>query len=148
LYNEEKQKMYLVMEYCVCVLQEMLASAPREKLPLYQAHKYFVQLINGLEYLHGQGVIHNDIKPGNLLVTLDDTLKISDFGVAEKLESFSPDDRCTKGQGEPEVVGFDSLNELENSFVGSPAFQPPEIANGHESFAGFKVDVWSSGVSL
>lgn len=91
--------MYLVMEYCVCVLQEMLASAPQSKLPLYQAHKYFVQLIDGLEYLHGQGVIHNDIKPGNLLLSLDDALKISDFGVAEKLDAFAADDKCTKGQG-------------------------------------------------
>ena len=99
LYNEEKQKMYLVMEYCVCVLQEMLGAAPESKLPLFQAHKYFVQLIDGLEYLHGQGVIHNDIKPGNLLLTLDDTLKISDFGVAEKLELFASNDICTKGQG-------------------------------------------------
>lgn len=99
LYNEEKAKMYLVMEYCVCVLQDMLASAPQSKLPLYQAHKYFVQLIDGLEYLHGQGVIHNDIKPGNLLVSLEDMLKISDFGVAEKLDAFAADDTCTKGQG-------------------------------------------------
>lgn len=99
LYNEEKAKMYLVMEYCVCVLQDMLASAPQSKLPLYQAQKYFVQLIDGLEYLHGQGVIHNDIKPGNLLVSLDDMLKISDFGVAEKLDAFAADDTCTKGQG-------------------------------------------------
>jgi serine/threonine-protein kinase 11 len=148
LYNEEKQKMYLVMEYCVCVLQEMLASAPKEKLPLYQAHKYFVQLISGLEYLHGQGVIHNDIKPGNLLLTLDDRLKISDFGVAEKLESFAPDDTCTKGQGETKVEVFNSFADIEMSLIGSPAFQPPEIANGQESFAGYKVDVWSSGVSL
>lgn len=117
------------MEYCVCVLQEMLASAPEQKLPLFQAHKYFVQLIEGLQYLHGQGVIHNDIKPGNLLLTLDDTLKISDFGVAEKLDPFALDDTCTKGQG-------------------SPAFQPPEIANGHDSFSGYKADVWSAGVTL
>ncbi|KAG5681446.1 hypothetical protein PVAND_010882 [Polypedilum vanderplanki] len=129
LYNEEKQKMYLVMEYCVCVLQELLASAPESKLPLFQAHKYFVQLIDGLQYLHGQGVIHSDIKPGNLLLTLDDTLKISDFGVTEKLDPFAPDDTCTKGQG-------------------SPAFQPPEIANGHDSFSGFKADIWSTGVTL
>lgn len=95
--------MYLVMEYCVCVLQEMLAKAPAEKFPIYQAHKYFVQLVDGLEYLHGQGVIHNDIKPGNLLLALDETLKISDFGVAEKLDAFAADDTCTKGQGEREV---------------------------------------------
>ncbi|KAJ6637429.1 Serine/threonine-protein kinase stk11 [Pseudolycoriella hygida] len=172
LYNEEKQKMYLIMEYCVGGLQEMIDSAPEKKLPLFQAHNYFVQLLDGLEYLHGQGVVHKDIKPdfqkklaktsspprpteiivpkdsfggeialplpecsfitrlvGNLLLTLDHTLKISDFGVAEALELFALDDTCTTGQG-------------------SPAFQPPEIANGQETFLGFKVDIWSSGVTL
>ncbi len=42
---------------------------------------------------------------------------------------FAEDDTCTTGQG-------------------SPAFQPPEIANGQETFLGFKVDIWSSGVTL
>ncbi|XP_061390098.1 serine/threonine-protein kinase stk11 [Musca vetustissima] len=129
LYNDEKQKMYLIMEYCVGGLQEMLDNAPEKKIPLFQAHRYFRQLVNGLEYLHGMRVIHKDIKPGNLLLTLDETLKISDFGVAEQLELFAPDDTCTTGQG-------------------SPAFQPPEIANGLESFSGTKVDIWSSGVTL
>lgn len=129
LYNEEKQKMYLIMEYCVMGLQELLDSAPEKKLPLFQAHDYFSQLVDGLEYLHANFVIHKDIKPGNLLLTLDQVLKISDFGVAEQLDKFSLSDICTMGQG-------------------SPAFQPPEIANGHETFAGFKVDIWSSGVTL
>ncbi|KAL5283004.1 STK11 family protein [Megaselia abdita] len=129
LMNDEKQKMYLIMEYCVGGLQELVDSAPEKKLPLFQVHKYFKQLIFGLEYLHGRGVIHKDIKPGNLLLTLDQTLKISDFGVAEALEMLSVDDTCSTAQG-------------------SPAFQPPEIANGQEIFSGFKVDIWSSGVTL
>lgn len=104
-------------------------SAPEKKIPIFQAHRYFRQLINGLEYLHGLRVIHKDIKPGNLLLTLNETLKISDFGVAEKLELFALDDTCITGHG-------------------SPAFQPPEIANGSESFSGSKVDIWSSGVTL
>ncbi|XP_063146937.1 serine/threonine-protein kinase STK11 isoform X2 [Candoia aspera] len=129
LYNEEKQKMYMVMEYCVCGMQEMLDSVPDKKFPVFQAHGYFCQLIDGLEYLHSQGIVHKDIKPGNLLLTTNGTLKISDLGVAEALHPFAEDDMCRTSQG-------------------SPAFQPPEIANGLDTFSGFKVDIWSAGVTL
>lgn len=129
LYNEEKQKMYMIMEYCVCGMQEMLDSVPEKRFPVFQAHGYFCQLLDGLEYLHSQGIVHKDIKPGNLLLTTDGALKISDLGVAEALHPFAEDDTCRTSQG-------------------SPAFQPPEIANGLETFSGFKVDIWSAGVTL
>ena len=74
---------YMVLEYCAGCLQEMLDKAPKNKFPMWQAHKYFVQLIDGMEYLHRQGIIHKDIKPGNLLLTTDEIVKICDFGVAE-----------------------------------------------------------------
>ncbi|PVD23410.1 hypothetical protein C0Q70_16679 [Pomacea canaliculata] len=129
LHNEEKQKMYMIMEYCVSELQEMLECAPDKKFPIWQAHWYFCQLVNGLEYLHSKGIVHKDIKPGNLLITQDEVLKITDLGVAEALDVFAVDDTCRTSQG-------------------SPAFQPPEIANGLDTFPGFKVDVWSAGVTL
>ncbi|KAM9503990.1 serine/threonine-protein kinase stk11-like isoform 4-T7 [Salvelinus alpinus] len=129
LYNEEKQKMYMVMEYCVCGMQEMLDSVDEKRFPVFQAHGYFCQLLDGLEYLHSQGIVHKDIKPGNLLLTTDGALKISDLGVAEALHPFAEDDTCCTSQG-------------------SPAFQPPEIANGLDTFSGFKVDIWSAGVTL
>ncbi|XP_043768601.1 serine/threonine-protein kinase STK11 isoform X1 [Cervus elaphus] len=155
LYNEEKQKIYpagggegpscpeqgaccvfslarptyMVMEYCVCGMQEMLDSVPEKRFPVCQAHGYFCQLVDGLEYLHSQGIVHKDIKPGNLLLTTGGTLKISDLGVAEALHPFAEDDTCRTSQG-------------------SPAFQPPEIANGLDTFSGFKVDIWSAGVTL
>lgn len=128
-YIKEKQKMYLIMEFCVGSLQGMLDSTPDKKFPQHQAHGYFLQLLDGLEYLHSMRVVHKDIKPGNLLLTLEGALKISDLGVAETIDLFAPDDTCYIGQG-------------------SPAFQPPEIANGLSSFPGFKVDIWSSGVTL
>ncbi|XP_025772092.1 serine/threonine-protein kinase STK11 [Puma concolor] len=120
---------YMVMEYCVCGMQEMLDSVPEKRFPVCQAHGYFCQLVDGLEYLHSQGIVHKDIKPGNLLLTTGGTLKISDLGVAEALHPFAEDDTCRTSQG-------------------SPAFQPPEIANGLDTFSGFKVDIWSAGVTL
>lgn len=51
--------------------------------PPSSSPRYFCQLIDGLEYLHSQGIVHKDIKPGNLLLTTDGALKISDLGVAE-----------------------------------------------------------------
>uniref|UniRef100_A0AAY5EWJ4 Serine/threonine-protein kinase STK11 n=1 Tax=Electrophorus electricus TaxID=8005 RepID=A0AAY5EWJ4_ELEEL len=133
LYNEEKQKIYPSehgdIYYCVCGMQEMLDSVPEKRFPVFQAHGYFCQLLDGLEYLHSQGIVHKDIKPGNLLLTTDGALKISDLGVAEALHPFAEDDTCRTSQG-------------------SPAFQPPEIANGLDTFSGFKVDIWSAGVTL
>lgn len=129
IYNDEKQKIYIVMEFCVTVLQELFDKAPQHKLPISQAHSYFVQLIDGLEYLHSQGIIHKDIKPSNLLINNSDVVKITDLGVAEQLDLFNIDDWCYTSQG-------------------SPAFQAPELAEGVERFSGYKVDIWSSGVTL
>uniref|UniRef100_A0A8C5P785 Serine/threonine-protein kinase STK11 n=1 Tax=Leptobrachium leishanense TaxID=445787 RepID=A0A8C5P785_9ANUR len=130
LCNEEKQKIYpFELFYCVCGMQEMLDSVQEKHFPIFQAHGYFCQLVDGLEYLHSQGIVHKDIKPGNLLLTTDGTLKISDLGVAEALHPFAEGDTCRTSQG-------------------SPAFQPPEIANGLDTFSGFKVDIWSAGVTL
>jgi serine/threonine-protein kinase 11 len=127
--DPQKMKLYMVLEYCVGGLQEMLDKAPANRFPFWQAHRYFVQLTDGLEYLHSRGVIHKDIKPGNLLLTTSETVKITDFGVAEELSQFERSDRCSTCQG-------------------SPAFQPPEIASGQDSWSGFKADIWATGVTL
>ena len=69
---------------------------------------------------------HRDIKPSNLLLTNSHELKISDFGVADVLDPFSPDDFCS-------------------SSAGTPTFQPPELADGAAEFSGLKADVWAAG---
>ena len=64
--NDEKEKLYLFIDLCVVSLQDMLDIDEHNKqlkiFPIWQAHGYFIQLINGIEYLHSKSIIHNDIK--------------------------------------------------------------------------------------
>ncbi|XP_067928124.1 serine/threonine-protein kinase STK11-like [Watersipora subatra] len=128
-YNEEKMKKYIVLEYCCCNLQEMLDECPAKRFPEWQTHYYFCQLAEGVDYLHSRGIIHKDIKPANLLLTVDQVLKITDLGVSEQLDRFAEDDSISTSQG-------------------SPVSQAPEIAAGDETFSGFKIDIWSCGITL
>ncbi len=62
-------------------------------------------MLLGLDYLHSQGVIHRDIKGGNILTTKDGIVKLADFGVATNLTE----------------------SEKSNSIVGTPYWMAPEV---------------------
>ena len=125
-----KDKIYLILEYCLGDLQTLLDISASKCFSLWQAKRYFVQLIDGIEYIHSRGIVHKDVKPGNMLISADDILKLTDFGVAEELSPFRMSDDCRLAQG-------------------APAFQSPEEVTGiHDTWSGFKADIWSAGVSL
>jgi len=98
----EKDRKYIVLEFCGAgSLQQVIDSHPNRKLPMNSVWHFFVQMMNGLDYIHNHGVVHRDIKPQNLLVTPDSVLKIADFGVSLKLDEFCGTDHVTSVAGSP-----------------------------------------------
>ena len=79
--NEAAGHHYLVMEY---VPGQDLAAILQQHgpLPLEQALDVVLQAARGLEYAHCQGVVHRNIKPGNLLLSIDGVVKVLDMGLA------------------------------------------------------------------
>jgi serine/threonine protein kinase/tetratricopeptide (TPR) repeat protein len=88
------------------------------------AVKLAIQLCRGLTAAHDQGIVHRDIKPENLFITHDGVLKILDFGIAKRSESFEseiPEEQRATGS-----VGTDS-----GAILGTAGYMSPEQVRGH-----------------
>lgn len=128
--STSKTKMYIILEMANgCTVQELVDSAPNKQLVESQVANIVYQTLIGLQYMHGKGVVHRDVKPSNLMLAASGVLKISDFGVAEFLDEYNSEDNVSRTSG-------------------SPAFQAPEIARGEHGYSGMKVDVWALGVTI
>lgn len=80
---EEDGCLFLVMEYLRGqTFAELLRDHP-EGLPWRRAAALALPVLSALEHAHGQGVVHGDIKPANLLLTSDGSVRVLDFGVAQ-----------------------------------------------------------------
>lgn len=98
------------------------------KLPEPVALDYATQIASGLAYAHRSGLLHRDIKPANILVTKDDVVKLSDFGIARAVSA------QTMTLTKPGLV------------MGSVYYISPEQAQGHELHE--TSDLYSLGVVL
>lgn len=83
-------------------LMEILEGGP---LGANLCRHYFRQLINGLEYLHNNSVVHRDLKPQNILFDKEYNLKITDFGLATIVDKTQPTTNCgTANYKSPEML--------------------------------------------
>jgi 5'-AMP-activated protein kinase catalytic alpha subunit len=91
------------------------------------ACKFFRYILDGIEYLHYNGVCHRDLKPENMLLEKEtDLLKIIDFGLSNL---------------------YNNRSDLLETACGSPCYAAPEMIAG-KAYKGLEVDIWSCGIIL
>ncbi|KHF30833.1 Serine/threonine-protein kinase PrkC [Anoxybacillus sp. BCO1] len=116
---------YMVMEYVRgCTLKQYIQQ--RAPLPVQEALRMMDELTGAIAHAHQNGVIHRDIKPQNILVAEDGTIKITDFGIAVALSS--------------------TTITQTNSVLGSVHYLSPEQAKG--GMATEKSDIYSLGIVM
>ncbi|MHC4540579.1 MAG: protein kinase domain-containing protein [Planctomycetota bacterium] len=124
---EQEALGYLILEY---VPGETLAGRiAREPLKLEQALSISQQIAEAVAAAHEKGVIHRDIKPGNIKITPEGKVKVLDFGLA-KAVSREPSER-------------DTAITQPGRVIGTPAYMSPEQARGRST--DHRTDIWSFG---
>ena len=107
-------------------LAEQIQGVPQ---PARQAAALLATLADAIHAAHQSGIVHRDLKPGNILLTADGTPKVTDFGLARRLEG---DGRLT----------------LSGTPVGTPSYMAPEQARGDKRALGPATDVYALGAIL
>ena len=99
----------------------------RSSIPIAEAVSYMLQLTSALYYAHQHNIIHRDIKPQNIYVMTDGTIKLGDFGIAQ-------------------AEGMDEGLTKTSEIVGSVHYLAPEIAQGKP--ASIQSDIYAAGVTF
>jgi eukaryotic-like serine/threonine-protein kinase len=95
-------------------------------LPVERVAEIGAQVASALEAAHAAGIVHRDVKPGNVMVPEQGVAKLADFGIASL-------------QGDPQLTSTGLV-------IGSPAYMAPEQAKGEES--GPQADFWALGATM
>ncbi|MBR5323187.1 MAG: serine/threonine protein kinase [Muribaculaceae bacterium] len=122
----------IVMEY---IEGRTLTQYLTEKPSSQSLERVFTQLLSALEYLHKRGVVHNDIKPENILITrTDDTLKLIDFGLAATDAWYAMKQLgCTPAYASPELLSQQAVVDARSDIYSIGLIMQEIFPSSHKS---------------
>ena len=137
--------MYILREEFIegVSLEELIIEKAKSGKPTFsekEALGILRQILEGLRFSHSRGVVHRDLKPKNILITKDGTVKILDFGISYKITHSS----LTNLNSTFEQLGSLTSQQPEAQW-GTPLYMSPEQVRGEKN-QGREVDIWSFGV--
>jgi serine/threonine-protein kinase len=140
--GEHENRPFLVME---CLEGRTLAERiGAGSVPLEELVEFAIQIADALDAAHAKGIVHRDIKPGNLFLTTRNQIKIMDFGLAKVSPAISGSSQTRDSQMLTAAMG--DLVTSPGSTVGTVAYMSPEQAGGEELDC--RTDLFSFGVVL
>ncbi|KAJ7124737.1 hypothetical protein C8R43DRAFT_1030583 [Mycena crocata] len=142
-----RDKVYIFEEFCQGgSLAALLEHGRIEDESIIQI--YTMQMLDGLAYLHAQGIVHRDIKPDNILLDHRGVIKFVDFGAAKILaKNQRTIQRSRRGldNSTPALPGFPVKGVNQNSLTGTPMYMSPEIIKNEKRGRHGAMDIWSLG---
>lgn len=137
--------------YCFQELADLdLARVLYSNVQLSEFHiqNFMYQILCGLKYIHSADVIHRDLKPGNILVTTQGTLKICDFGLARGINpNFFKKNKATGNIGNGTGMGTGSDTVAITNYVATRWYRAPELILSTKNYTK-SVDIWAIGCIL
>ena len=127
LVSNAKGQLYMAMEWVDGTLLRSILSSEK-KLPESRAIRIARHVCEALDYIHKEGVVHRDLKPGNIMVGPDDRIKLIDFGIA--------------GQAGARRLTFGKLSQV----MGTPDYISPEQVKGKRGDG--RSDIYALGAIL
>lgn len=130
--EEIDEKPFITMEYVDG--RTLDAVTPRDGMDIGRFVEIFVQVSDAMKHAHENGIVHRDIKPGNIILTEEGTPKILDFGLAQIVDD------------EQSVKFRDSTITQPGQILGTPSYMSPEQAQGKD--IDHRTDIFSLGVVM
>ncbi len=101
--GQDEYKHYIVMEYVEGrTLKEIIRSYHEAPMPFGHALDLIIQVCNGIGYAHRANLVHCDVKPQNVIVTVDDQVKVADFGIARAISTATQVQQVSQVWGTPQ----------------------------------------------